>query len=748
MQGVDLRFYVLAVRAPIPRSRTRGTAFLVSQDKGNCYAVTCYHVVHDLEDVELRFEPGNAHVRAEVVLEYCRPDLDVAVLRLLEAPPEKVEVLTLSIGKADSESFRSYGFPRRLEGHRARGEIEGLVPAPEIPDVPVKGDVLQLRTNDMEQGMSGAPVVLADSKVVVGMVVAGNRTEANVLVDLAYGVTIDAIRETCGDLIPEHPFQTREEWIRFLGFKWDPFLYTDGGNDPYLSNYFYPVPNFLDILGDASRPETTLVFGADGSGKSSLRNAISQICRKEGILPILYRDFSLLARKAEAGDDVGTREHVEQILNAAVDTLAEELDGGALQEKDDQHPDAAILRKRMWLYVSAHSRDPLRKDRLRRFLQQKDGEDKVLPQDGRDLLAQFCRYVTDLFGYRGVYFLVDPDEEVFLKTKAAWKVLEPMLSASRLLDLAQDRAAFKFFLNRKFLEHARRISWISQQTGGKIYQPLDWSQTGLRALLRERLKQCSDRLPPYVSLGELSEIENMDDLVVERCQGKPRRLIQICYRIFSVHCQSPFTPERLLITEAEVSEALRQVDAAEPISMAERVIADDEELNLFTVLELVAQGEGQMVGFKSALRYSLKDEKEDLGLERVIAEELCGFMNTREGGVLLIGVDDEGGILGLEHDFSVLRATKRSEDAFKLALSNILTSYLELDHWQNIKSVDFVDCDGKLVCAVSVLPASRPTYCLSGQRHEIHVRVGNQTRNLDAREAVEFVRERFPQSLW
>lgn len=77
------------------------------------------------------------------------------------------------------------------------------------------------------------------------------------------------------------------------------------------------------------------------------------------------------------------------------------------------------------------------------------------------------------------------------------------------------------------------------------------------------------------------------------------------------------------------------------------------------IRELIAAGENQQVKFKSTLRWDLRQFKPNKTLEDVIAKTIAGFMNT-QGGHLIIGVDDEGSILGLEQDYGTLKNLART----------------------------------------------------------------------------------------
>ena len=66
--------------------------------------------------------------------------------------------------------------------------------------------------------------------------------------------------------------------------------------------------------------------------------------------------------------------------------------------------------------------------------------------------------------------------------------------------------------------------------------------------------------------------------------------------------------------------------------------------------ELIKRGESKTLEFKSTLRWSLKeDRQDDKGVTHAVLKTIAAFLNT-EGGDLLIGVADDESIVGTERD--------------------------------------------------------------------------------------------------
>ena len=516
----------------------------------------------------------------------------------------------------------------------------------------------------------------------------------------------------------------RQAWLRQMGFVMgpmdvvlDPFLYTDGGNDPYLSEYFYQVGYYVDILGDTSRPQASLVFGSDGSGKSSLRNSIAKTCSEDHGLPILYRDFGRLVAEYEETGSIKILAHVRQILRIALRTLADNRDirtkSLALQN------DTQVMRNYLWLYVKEYEDDPERRQILSDLLSPSADADGALPRDYCEHLARFFRYVAKILNYTCFYVLVDPDFDIHPDINTAWAILEPLLESHHLMEIQDDKIAFKFFLNEQFMDNALRIRWINHRQHSKVFR-LEWSldkfPQRLPQLLQERLIRSSNG--KYTSLEQLvePEVKDVEGRLIRASEEKPRDMIALCSRLVSLHCQSDSALENPLITSEEVEEIL--------------IVPETERL--------IAQGESMHLEFKSTMRYSIKDKKRDKELDKVIAKTLCGFMNA-EGGTLVIGVDDNGNALGLDADIATLQ--KKNEDGFQLAFTDLVSEYIGLPACTFV-NLQFVDYQGRRICVIRVTKNCTPVFFQSDQGTEFYMRAGNSTRRLDSKEMLDYIQAR------
>tara|TARA_R110001583_G_scaffold80855_6_gene216485 strand:- start:11350 stop:12138 length:789 start_codon:yes stop_codon:yes gene_type:complete len=152
--------------------------------------------------------------------------------------------------------------------------------------------------------------------------------------------------------------------------------------------------------------------------------------------------------------------------------------------------------------------------------------------------------------------------------------------------------------------------------------------------------------------------------------------------------------------------------------------------------ELIAMGENEWVEFKSSIRYDYYRKTTNRSLEGVIAKTISGFMNAK-GGRLIIGVDDDGNVLGLENDFKTLK--HKNKDGFEREVFRIISEYLSRKASFGCH-LSFYRQDLKDICLVDVEPSSDPVYVKDGKNTVFYIRTGNATYPLSVEETVEYLK--------
>jgi len=154
---------------------------------------------------------------------------------------------------------------------------------------------------------------------------------------------------------------------------------------------------------------------------------------------------------------------------------------------------------------------------------------------------------------------------------------------------------------------------------------------------------------------------------------------------------------------------------------------------------LIARGESAELEFKSSFRWDLRENKLNRALEGVVLKTLAGYMNGN-GGTLLIGVADDGSIVGLEQDYGTLK--KQDRDGFEQVLMTAIATKLGGDACREVQML-FHSLDNKDVCRVIAAPAHRPIYLKDGENPRLYVRTGVSTRELNVQEAINYTSARW-----
>ena len=108
-------------------------------------------------------------------------------------------------------------------------------------------------------------------------------------------------------------------------------------------------------------------------------------------------------------------------------------------------------------------------------------------------------------------------------------------------------------------------------------------------------------------------------------------------------------------------------------------------------------------------------------------------MNS-QGGTLVIGVEDDGSIFGLDHDLKLLNG---SRDKFEQLLTRLVTDTIGAGIAPSI-ACGSREWTAKKVCIVDVERASEPVFLKTDKGKQFFVRVGNTSRALDHEEMLRY----------
>ena len=157
--------------------------------------------------------------------------------------------------------------------------------------------------------------------------------------------------------------------------------------------------------------------------------------------------------------------------------------------------------------------------------------------------------------------------------------------------------------------------------------------------------------------------------------------------------------------------------------------------------ELLKLQESKTLEFKSSLRWNLKeDRKDDKHVTHAALKTIAAFLNT-EGGELLIGVDDDRKVLGIEHD------RLDNDDKFMRHLTQAVRNGLG-DRAGTCIDPKTQIVEGKTVCLVSCERSPEPVYLRwkgveKTADGDLYVRTGPGSVRLGEQDAEKYVATRF-----
>ncbi len=169
--------------------------------------------------------------------------------------------------------------------------------------------------------------------------------------------------------------------------------------------------------------------------------------------------------------------------------------------------------------------------------------------------------------------------------------------------------------------------------------------------------------------------------------------------------------------------------------------------------ELLARKEDKHLEFKSTLRWDLEKGEKSKLVESATVKTAAAFLNSEFGGTLVIGVANDGSIVGLERDYATLRREgKDRSDLFLLHLNQLFENAVGLAAAANVTTM-IHQVDGHDVCRVHVEPSGHPVEAevmVADRRGQFarkrlfYIRLNNGTRAIeDGKERERYIAQRW-----
>lgn len=219
------------------------------------------------------------------------------------------------------------------------------------------------------------------------------------------------------------------------------------------------------------------------------------------------------------------------------------------------------------------------------------------------------------------------------------------------------------------------------------------------------------------------------DFAYERNQGPIAKLLKYeTVRIIFANKTISFDD----VSEGSVDNILANV-------RLERKSEELEDIKDKEVEKLIKQGENSQIEFKSTLRWDVVQDKTNKSLEWAVLKNIIAFLNS-SGGTLLIGVEDNGDIFGLEKDFKSL--PKKNQDGFENHLMQLFKKDIGPDLLHLI-AISFKVINDKTICRVDVGNSSKPIFIKHNDQELFIIKTGNSVSNLEISEAIKYIESNF-----
>lgn len=161
--------------------------------------------------------------------------------------------------------------------------------------------------------------------------------------------------------------------------------------------------------------------------------------------------------------------------------------------------------------------------------------------------------------------------------------------------------------------------------------------------------------------------------------------------------------------------------------------------SLKPIPDLIAEGESQHLEFKASFLWDYRRQNANKDLHLPVLKNVAAFMNC-DGGILLVGVSDDGEILGLEPDFKMMK--KKDADGWENTFNSAFNRMIGPEFRQYL-GVQFTEVEGKTIGVLTARPSTEPVYLNHNSKEEFYIKTGNASQPLSVRQATNYIQSHF-----
>ena len=281
---------------------------------------------------------------------------------------------------------------------------------------------------------------------------------------------------------------------------------------------------------------------------------------------------------------------------------------------------------------------------------------------------------------------------------------------------------------RRLLEKEQKLStdkvkiYFSkiEDTKGKISNIFERKSGASDDVFKSAIEEVKKQNSLYIN--DIKEKYLSDDEVALLGQGKTSTIEEISVKEGKINFPKDF-----------LSDIQDEIEALSNVLLKSSSTYPNKDIS---VEELIRIGESDTVEFKETLKTPIKGNVDKKVIEFAAIKTIAAFLNSK-GGTLLIGIDKNSNIVGIQaDDFS-------DKDKLRLYFDNLIKNYFGGDIWAFI-DLEIKPIHSKEIIRIDCKPSNKPEYIMNlKEQKEFYIRRTASSISLDIEESFAYIHNRF-----
>lgn len=171
----------------------------------------------------------------------------------------------------------------------------------------------------------------------------------------------------------------------------------------------------------------------------------------------------------------------------------------------------------------------------------------------------------------------------------------------------------------------------------------------------------------------------------------------------------------------------RRIKIASEINIFMKSLVDGD-IPRIDLNDLIKQDESYNLEFKSTYSWDINNNQVNKELKFTVLKSIVGFMNAN-GGTLLIGVDDNHNVIGMEFDYK--SNWKGNKDGFSLDFCKMIEEAIGITNYKKYINLSFAKIENKEICCIKIEKGLEPIFLKRNGKNVLYVRLENKIEPLD-----------------